>query len=369
MPSEDLQVTAAPLRVEPFLHIEADSLYNPLTDRRIESADADYAVLRALSAGERPIAALAFEHSRRLAEQGWLVPDTGRLAERFRLKYVALEAHTVCNQACYFCPVSIAPREDYFMPTDLYERIAAQLAAYRNTIEAVFMINYNEPTVDHRFLDQVRTLKYHRLPPAVLTNGSGLTPQRVNALAEMGGLRFLSVNLSTLDRERYARERGVDQLDLVLRNVDYVARRQVAEQMDLVVLGKGDDVHRRDFEEIQARYAGSCFTVKFFEVMDRAGYLPVGLHPVAPHKNLRGCENIGSRPLQHLHITPRGTCVLCCEDYSEHHEVGDLNVQTVAEVLASPAFASLRNQAYGLEEAPADFICRKCVFARTAPSV
>src|SRR4029453_4192482 len=110
----------------------------------------------------------------------------------FALRYVSLEAHTDCNQACYFCPVSISPRPSQAMPADLYERIVAQLGEYRQTIETVFMISYNEPTTDRHFLDHVRTLKAHGLPPAVLTNGSGLTPATVDALMAMGGLRFLS---------------------------------------------------------------------------------------------------------------------------------------------------------------------------------
>ena len=251
------------------------------------------------------------------------------------------------------------------MPDELYARIVRELSEYRETIETVFMINYNEPTADRRFVDQVRLLKSAGLRPAVLTNGSGLTPDRVDAIVALGGLRFLSVNLSTLDRQRYAADRGVDQLDLVLRNLDYARDRAVAAETDLVVLGQGDERHRQDFEEIRRRFAGSRFTVKYFEVMDRAGYLAVGLRPSVPHPRLCGCENVGSRPLQHLHITPHGRCVLCCEDYSEHYVVGDLTKDSVTDVLTGPALAQMRRYAYGLEAAPPDFICRRCVFART----
>lgn len=99
--------------------------------------------------------------------------------------------------------------------------------------------------------------------------------------------------------------------------------------------------------------------------MDRAGYLPLGIKPVRPHAHLRGCENMGSRPVQHLHITPYGHCLLCCEDYDERYVVGDLTVETVAEVLSGPRLAQLRRWIYGQEEAPDDFLCRRCVFART----
>lgn len=350
------------LRANPFLHVGEDRVYNPLTDRMILAGEPGYDGLRAVLGGAA-LGGLPEADRARLAADGWLLPADVEADRLFRLKYVSLEAHTVCNQSCYFCPVSVAPREDYFMPTPLYERIVGELAAFRDTIEAVFMINYNEPTADKRFLDQVRAIKEAGLPPAVLTNGTGLTPARIDALVEMGGLRFLSINLSTLDRERYTKERGGDHLGVVLRHLDYAADKAVAQQMDMVVLGTGDDNHKRDHEEISRRFAGTRFEVKAFEVMDRAGYLQIGARPAAPHQKLRGCENVGSRPLQHLHITPRGQCVLCCEDYDEFHVVGDLTRESVVDVLRGPELARMRRMIYGLEEAPANFICRNCVFA------
>lgn len=352
----------------PFLHIGPDRLYNPLTDRTILASEPGFAELRRVVGQEIGVGALAPELVRTLAEAGWLVAAEADLSRRFLLKYVAIESNTNCNQSCYFCPVSVAPREKYLMPTELYERIISEVAAYRSTIEAVFMINYNEPTADPRFVELVETIKSHGLPPATLTNGSGLTPKRIDRLVELGGLRFLSINLSTMDAERYARDRGADQLELVLRNVDYAAEREVAEQMDIVVLGTGDDVHKGDFERVKARYEGSKFTVKQFEVNDRAGYLSIGLAAPKDRRRLAGCDYVGSRPLQHLHVTPQGKAILCCQDYNETEVVGDLNVQSVDEVLAGPLLAQQRRWAYGIDEAPARHICRNCRYAITRPA-
>lgn len=359
---------AARLLVSPFLHAGGDRIYNPLTDRLLLPGEAGYDSLRSALDGALDIGVIPPADRARLAEQGWLLPADSEPSREFRLKYVSLEAHTVCNQACYFCPVSIAPREDYFMPTPLYERIVGELAAWRDTIEGVFMINYNEPTADKRFVEQVRTIRAAGLPPAVLTNGSGLTPDRIDALVEMGGLRFLSINLSTLDRERYRRDRGGDHLELVLRNLDHARDKPLAEQMDMAVLGTGDEDHKRDFEEISRRFAGSRFEVKYYEVMDRAGYLQIGHKPASRDRRLCGCDNVGSRPLQHLHITPQGKCVLCCEDYDGKYVVGDLTRESVQDVLAGPALALMRRWIYGLEEAPEDFICHGCTFALTRPA-
>jgi hypothetical protein len=364
-PAPSLHAPAV-LRPSPFLHIGPDRVYDPLTDRTLLDGEPGYAALRALLAGVMADPRSGEQDA--LARQGWLLPQDADPAHRFLLKYVSLEAHTVCNQACYFCPVSIAPREDYFMPTALYERIVEELAAYRDTIEAVFMINYNEPTADRRFVEQVRTIRAAGLKPAVLTNGTGLTPDRVDKLVAMGGLRFLSINLSTLDGDRYRQDRGGDHLELVLRNLDYAKDKPLAEQMDMVVLGTGNEAHKRDFAEITERFAGGRFTVKYFEVMDRSGHLQIGLRPAVPNQGLCGCDNVGSRPLQHLHITPQGKCVLCCEDYDEKYVVGDLTEESVVDVLTGPKLALMRRWAYGIEEAPRDFICRGCTFALTRSS-
>lgn len=343
------------LRTNPFLHIDADRVYNPLNDRTLAPGDAAYERFRAFerSGGE----------DGELERDGWLVRNGDDLSRRHHLRIVSLEMMTTCNQKCYFCPVSIAPREDEEMPEELFARIVEELKAFPS-LESVFLQSYNEPTLDRRFLDHVRTLHDAGLPVAVLSNGSGFTAAKTDALLAHSPLRYLCVNLSTLNRERYKHDRGADHLPAVLRNIDYMADKPVAELMKIVVLGTGNDTHAEDFAAIRDRYAGTRFEVEQHVVMDRAGWLDIGLKAAERNKPLRGCDNVGSRPLQHLHITPRGRCVLCCEDYDEKYVVGDLRESTIREVLEGDELAKMRRWIYGLENAPDDFMCRDCVFAR-----
>ena len=353
------------LVAEPFLHFGPDRVYNTLTDTLLTSDQPGFAELRELRSGRLTPVDLSPALRAGLHDAGWLVESAPDLGGRFRLKYVSFEASAACNQACYFCPVSVAPREDHVIDMDLYERIVAQLAAHRATIEGVSMVHYNEPTADKYFLDRVRTLKRYGLPPAVLSNATGLTPQRVDALLDMGGLFYLSINLSTLDRERYRRDRGADHLPLVLRHLDYLKDKPLAPRMDLAVLGTGDAPHRQDFEAISEHFRGSRFRVCFYEVMDRAGAVPMGSRPPEPHRNLCGCEQTGSRPVQWVHINAKAECVLCCQDYHDQYVVGDLREETLDAILAGPRMSVLRRWVYGMEPAPDDFLCRKCVYALT----
>ena len=129
--------------VEPYLHFESEQIYNPLTDRTIAVADEGFGELFQLRGGDLRIADLDSALTGKLRLQGWLVGNSGDLATRFRLKYVALEANSSCNQSCYFCPVSTDPRDGHTMTLDFYESIVRQLGEYRQTIEAVSMVHYH----------------------------------------------------------------------------------------------------------------------------------------------------------------------------------------------------------------------------------
>lgn len=338
----------------PYLHVQPDRVYNPLTDHSVSAGDPVYSALQSFRSGGPA--------SPELLEGGWVIPAHEDLSRRYRLKIVSLETSTTCNQKCYFCPVSIAPREDEVMTDEMFGRIVDELLPFRTTLEGVFLQSYNEPTIERRFVQHVRTLFAADLPVAVLTNASGLTPAKVDAIMDAGQLRYLCVNLSTLDRERYAQDRGGDHLAAVLRNVDYMRDKPVAAQMRIIVLGQNDATHEADLAAVRERFAGSRFEIEKFEVMDRAGWLEVGLR-TEPIQDLAGCDLVGSRPIQHLHITPAGKCVLCCQDYDENYVVGDLNLSTIAEILAGDEMATMRKWSYGVEQAPDDFICRRCVFA------
>jgi len=344
----------------PYLHLFDHVILNPHTGRGIAVEDPNYPGMRHfILSGQKTVD--LDNNQRRLADEGWLIREDMDLSHRYRIRWVSLEAHSVCNQRCFFCPVSLAPREPYFMPTELYERIVIEIAGLQEPIEAVSMIQYNEPTIDRRFVDQVRCLLDAGLPPAVFSNATGLTPQRTDALVEMGGLHFLSVNLSTLDRDQYRKERGGDHLERVLVNLDYAKDKPVAREMVLTVLSDDRKSLDREMLKVARRFEGSRFKVQDWIVNDRAGNIGVGLGP--GDGDLCGCDYMGSRPIEHVHITAAGRAVLCCQDYEERWVVGDLNTNSLENILKSSEFARMRRMVYGLEPAPDQFLCSGCQYA------
>lgn len=362
-PSSRSTTTSALLEAEtisPYLHERGSVLYNPVSG---ESLPKDSPAFRALSLVRKGLSAevepAVLEH---LRAARFLIEDLDSETRRTHLLFVSLETCTSCNHRCPFCPVSVDPREREVMSQELFESIADQVVAIGTREVVVFLSNYNEPTIDPLFEERCLSLFARGLPVSLLTNASHFGADRADRLARAGRFRYIGINLPTLDPERYEKMHGTRDLARVLGNIDALAARTIAEETAIVVLGDNDAAHRRDVEEIRARFAPLGWDVRSYRIRSRPASGTFVPEP-PPVKELRGCELMGSRPFEHLHVTATAKAVLCCQDYYEKLVVGDLKTQTVAEVLGGDVMARLRRWTYGVEEAPADFLCRRCEFA------
>jgi hypothetical protein len=350
----------APEHPTPFLHDRGAEVYNPISGVALPRDGAAYAALSRIERGEDPAAAPAVLEHLRAAR--FLIDDVDAEARRTHLLYLSLETCTSCNHRCPFCPVSVDPREKEVMSQELFTSIVEQVVEAGGRSVVVFLSNYNEPTVDPLFEQRCRVLFERGLPVSILTNASHFDPERAARLEAMGRFRYIGINLPTLDPERYLALHGTKDLARVVANVDALRARTLAEESAIVALGDEDEAHRRDVAALRERFEPGGWQVKPFRIRSRPASGTFVPEPPAK-KRLRGCELMGSRPFEHLHVTATAKAVLCCQDYYEKLTIGDLKTQTVAELLGGATMARLRKWTYGVEEAPEDFLCRRCEFA------
>ncbi|MEP6768861.1 MAG: radical SAM/SPASM domain-containing protein [Acidobacteriota bacterium] len=349
-----------PETVSPFLHDRGPVVYNPLSGVTLPKDGAAFQALTRLGRGlPHAVDESVLEH---LRAARFLIEDVDAEARRTHLLYVSLETCTSCNHRCPFCPVSVDPREKEVMSQELFVSLVDQIVEAGGKSVVVFLSNYNEPTVDPLFEERCRVLFDRGLPVSILTNASHFFPDRGERLAAMGRFRYIGINLPTLDPDRYLKMHGTKDLARVLANIDALHARDLAEETAIVVLGDEDEAHREDVARIQERFGPKGWTVKPFKIRSRPASGTYVSEPL-PKKELRGCDLMGSRPFEHLHITATAKAVLCCQDYYEKLAIGDLKTQTVADLLGGETMARLRKWTYGVEEAPADFLCRRCEFA------
>jgi MoaA/NifB/PqqE/SkfB family radical SAM enzyme len=346
--------------VSPYLHHRGQLLYNPTTGVSIPKDGEEYRALSRIGQGlPAEAAAAALEH---LRASRFLIEDLDAETRRSHLLFLSLETCTSCNHRCPFCPVSVDPREREVMTQELFESIVDQVVGAGGRGVIVFLSNYNEPTVDPLFEERCLALFRRGLPVSVLTNASHFTPERAARLEQAGRFRYIGINLPTLDPERYWKLHGTRDLSRVLANIDAMRARTLSEETAIVVLGDQDEAHRKDVREIRERFEPKGWQIRPFRIRSRPASGTFVPEP-PPKRKLKGCELMGSRPFEHLHVTATAKAVLCCQDYYERLTVGDLKTQTVAEILGGDAMARLRRWTYGVEDAPADFLCRRCEFA------
>ncbi len=127
------------------------------------------------------------------------------------------EACLRCNSACGYCDLPLNMGR-YELTRDEIQSIFQQL--YHDGIRFVF-VQGGEPLVRRDMLDILDDLTQIGFHQTLITNGTRLTAECVERLKAMP--IHISVSLDTLNRERYRRIRGADQLPLVLAGIERLA--------------------------------------------------------------------------------------------------------------------------------------------------
>ena len=281
------------------------------------------------------------------------------------LKYLQIETTSVCNQRCFFCPVSKEKRAKSQLSIERINKIITGLRHY--PIETISISGFNEPTLDKQLIEKITAFRQAKLAVHLYTNGSGLTPALTDELLKAGVSNF-TINLSTLDETQYQKTRGTKNIKNIAPHLHYllaqIQKQHQKVKATVLVLGKRDEQHGTNIQMITKKFAE--FTVPQIIILPLAEFAGKSTHvlPKRPyHKTLRGCAE--NRPNQWLHFTATGEAIFCCHDYFAQYKMGHIDESTIAQIYQGEKVAQWRRWITGKEEAPKDFLCRQCVFALT----
>jgi MoaA/NifB/PqqE/SkfB family radical SAM enzyme len=276
----------------------------------------------------------------------------------FNLLYVELDPNTVCNHACIYCPVASAPRKKDEIAEELFDDILAQLESLKSDTDiTICLCAYNEVTLDKRYPLFVKKIRDKGFKHIVISNGSNLDPPLVDKLVDFG-VKDVELNIPALDVDEFYRLVGNRGIKKIMRNVDYMAKKPL--NVNILVHGIGNVSHHRNYNDLKKRFKDTPITVSMGATMDRSGLLENEYKCNINHNKLAGCTNAGSRLINWVHINSKGECFLCPMDYNYKYMIGDVKQSSIEEILSGDNIALLRRYSYGLEPAPADFMCRKC---------
>lgn len=302
------------------------------------------------------LSALLPDAGRRLIDRGVLLPEADAY-RKHRYTTIELEIVRQCNFRCSFCPVKEAPKPRGFMSDEVYELIMDRVREYG--APTVSLNNYSEPSLDPTLVRRVSLAGERGLKVKLFSNASLLDREKIAALARLGNVLCVVVNLPSVDPEEYARVTGtnVKTFDRVVANLRLLHDAGLVVRLSVNTPRDGGEatvaaVNER-FERLFGRTPHELTN-------DRAGALDAVEYatPVRHVGPLNGC----ALSFHELSVSWEGKAILCCQDYDQQHVLGDLRTETIAEIAEGAKAVELRRWIFGGATPPADLICNGCVW-------
>lgn len=333
---------------------------------------------------------------------------------KHKIAQMQLDPNGHCNAGCWFCPVAYQGNPAHAkkpMPIPLLRKIIENIVAERDREDGLvdknfggfYTSHYNELLLYPYLREFFEILREFKMRTMILSNGTTLTPNRTDLLAEFSDV-ISGINLNIpifTSKELWAKRTNFKEgmFDNMIRNVHYAMEKlpEMVENKSFSIGINGvnlNSLHQnggwvtigkefpRDLDMdpetgenaqqvIKAKELFPKITVYGMpHLIDRAGLLDhVMSNKHAIEKNLMrknrdkrviGCGNgieVGGRPVGWLHINALGDAFLCCNDYDMEIVVGNLERQEIRDFWGNDKHIEMIEKSYNT-------ICRNCASAK-----
>lgn len=257
---------------------------------------------------------------------------------------ISIETQALCNARCTFCPYPTMERKGVRMSDELLDRLVTEMIEFKQPL-FFSPFKVNEPLLDARLIPMCERINREapHIALRIFTNGSPLTPEKVEAIARLKRVVHLWVSLNSQDPEEYERIMGL-KFEQTARRLDYLHSANFPHKVVLSTVGYPNEDFRRycfdrwpDFDS---------FAIKKDSWLGFTEAQGDGVIPDTP------C----SRWFE-LSIMANGKVSLCCMSGEGEHVIGDLNEQTMHEVYNDPLWRARREKLMSRKELP---VCQGC---------
>lgn len=292
-----------------------------------------------------------------------------------KIRQIALEIYGGCNYACPMCPQAEGRERDYLkkIPVEVFKKVVDDGLQYG--LEVVSLQGSGEPTLHPQMAEFARYVKSKGLKCISLTNGLLLSPKLSEDLIR-SGLDTLRVSAIGYDRETYHKWMSQDAFERVREQV--IRFREIRDrlgaktELTLYHLVLNADDKDREVELYRRNWVEHCGVPGEIWMMHNwGGTYEAGI----PYHRAHGAKRSCGRP-RSPYLTVRaggtgghtGTVVPCCFVLGQDSkaELGHLDTQSIAEVVAGPAYESLR-RLHDAHDFDAIDYCKNCDQLYDAP--
>jgi len=243
---------------------------------------------------------------------------------------VSIESLALCNASCTFCPYPTLERKGERMSDELLTRLVDEMVSWRRGLYfSPFKVN--EPLLDQRTIPICERINRDS-PDMVLrifTNGSALTPDKVEQIARLKRVAHLWVSLNSHIPEQYEKVMGLD-FERTAKRLDYLHSRPFPHTVVLSTVGYPNEEFRRycfdrwpNFESLAIKRDSWL------------GFVDAQKTEIPDTPCSRWFE---------LSITATGKVALCCMDGEAAYSIGDVSKNSLLDVYNAPHWRERREK-------------------------
>jgi radical SAM protein with 4Fe4S-binding SPASM domain len=277
---------------------------------------------------------------------------------------VTIDINNRCNHKCYFC-ANIKIEKFASLETDIIYDVMRQ--GVENGSTDLALQATGDPFMDKRLLkivDKAKKLGYQYV--YLNTNGALATPDKVNAVADVG-LDSIKFSISAANRQDYEAVHGKDDFDKVVENLKslYQYRNKNNLKLGIYVSCVVNSKSQADdkFKELITKY---CDHLDYRDISNQGGSM-VELNNTENinDKNILGSlkpEEQNGRcvyPFNRIVINPYGYVVSCTADFLDKLSIGDVRKHSLKDIWESDVYRYLREK--HLSENLQGIYCDRCL--------
>mgnify|MGYP003120289068 CR=1 FL=1 len=274
---------------------------------------------------------------------------------------VRIETSTSCNAGCVFCP---HPTEDFtrkreVMSLDDYKfYLDKVLDELGDQIEETTFSGFGEIFIDKGIVEKIAYAGERDILIHLLTNGSMLSPERIDRIYEIG-VKDIRISLHTTNPDSYGkimRYKGKGSkfdFDYVMKNVDYALENK-PEETDIIITADIVEENEEDVQQMIKDFQDKCS----LEVWRPHNWVYGKQYRDTESPNtLDTCGRPFSGPIQ---IQIDGDIIMCCFDFNNQLVLGNFKKQTLEEIFSGDVFTRLYNHHKNGTCESSEFICSSC---------
>lgn len=256
---------------------------------------------------------------------------------------LVIDSTNACNFRCEFCPTGNPELTKEIerplgnMPLSLFEKIIDDCKRFPGPLDRMDFGKDGEPMLNKQLPEMIRYAKQSGAIKSVnlCTNGSLLTPRRIDALLD-AGVDMIKISVEALDEEGYHRIARVKfSYPELLENLTYLHKHRGNCKVHAKIIDFGlSDADKRkfflDFDEISdyitidKATGWSLTAVKDFTLGSKPnGYLDLPRFEI---------KNVCPMPFFSLSINFNGQVSICCIDWAMLTTVGDLAKESLYDL-------------------------------------